>query len=142
MYISFREMTLRFVSSFHLHQMPYYKIHLFLKQCFFHFTKTRPFSWCQYSLERFGEKDLVFTKWRLCRHRFKNEWTLVAFFCNWPWTLGLYFKSARHRVTFLLFCFYFSYIGITLKFVAMDYVRHGEIQGRYFFKFLIQLDNF
>ena len=29
------------------------------------------------SLERFGEKDLVFIKWRSCRHCFKNEWTLV-----------------------------------------------------------------
>ena len=29
------------------------------------------------SLERFGENDLVFIKWRLCRNCFKNEWTLA-----------------------------------------------------------------
>ena len=28
------------------------------------------------SLERFGDKDLVFINWRLCRHCFKNQWTL------------------------------------------------------------------
>ena len=30
-------------------------------------------------MEKFGEKDLAFVKWRLCRHCFKNEWTLVGF---------------------------------------------------------------
>ena len=30
------------------------------------------------SLERFGEKDLVFIKWRLRRHCFKNKRTLVS----------------------------------------------------------------
>ena len=30
------------------------------------------------SLERFGEKDLVFIKWRVRRHCFKNKWTLVS----------------------------------------------------------------
>ena len=29
------------------------------------------------SLERFGEKDIVFIKWRSCRHCFKNEWNLI-----------------------------------------------------------------
>ena len=29
------------------------------------------------SLKRFGEKDFVFIKWKMCRHSFKNEWTLI-----------------------------------------------------------------
>jgi len=29
------------------------------------------------NLERFGEKYLVFIKWRLCKNCFKNEWTLA-----------------------------------------------------------------
>ena len=55
------------------------KIHSFKKKCFFHFIKTMSFSWCQLGL---ACKGLVtgpfFIKWRLRKHCFKNDWTLVS----------------------------------------------------------------
>ena len=49
-----------------------------LKQCFpFYENKVLQLMSAGASLEKFGEKDLVFIKWRSCTHFFKNEWTLV-----------------------------------------------------------------
>ena len=39
------------------------------------------------SLERFGEKYIVFINWRLHKHSFKNEWILVTYF---PWVRILF----------------------------------------------------
>ena len=48
-----------------------------------HFMNTRSFSWCQVRLSWKGlVKDLVFIKWRLRKHCFKNEWILKSDFIN------------------------------------------------------------
>ena len=64
----------------------------FIWDSIFSVYENKVFSWCQ--VERFGEKDLVFMKWRSCRHCFKNEWTLASLFIfsrfhsfNEPWYL-------------------------------------------------------
>ena len=52
-------------------------IYSFLKECFNTLWKQGPSLMpAQASVERFGEKDLVFIKWRSCRHCFRNKWTL------------------------------------------------------------------
>ena len=54
------------------------KIHSFSKQYFFSLLKQDPSASGGASLERSGEKDLVFIKGRFCRYCFKNEWTLAS----------------------------------------------------------------
>ena len=54
------------------------------------------------SLERFGERHLVFIKWRLCKNCFNNEWTL-------KWIVSQYTHRCsgcwlKHVLVFTVIC--------------------------------------
>ena len=69
------------------------------------------------SLERFGERDLLFIKWRLCKHCFKNEWTLSNQISA---CLGF---DILYKI-FVSFCFTFFYKNQnSLEFLTISFIR-------------------
>ena len=65
-------------------------------------------------LERLGEKDLGFIKWRSSRHCFKKEWTLVSVSLhqsvtkNQMWITNVVLKSCKKLVLVLNTKFHFN----------------------------------